>query len=116
MLWNYSFQVRMDSGTWVDVVDGLYHTYGSLPDGQHTATVGATDTAGNYAEMSVTFNVQVPEEEPEEDEEEEPDTEEEDDLPIDADGSGPRLPASMLIAVLLLLFVIGIVIAINKTK
>ena len=51
------YQVRIDSGSWINKGTGTSHTFSGLSDGSHSAEVLAMDNAGNSATDSVTFTV-----------------------------------------------------------
>ncbi len=51
------YEVRMDSGSWINKGTGTSHTFTGLADGSHTAEVRALDNAGNSNTDTVTFTV-----------------------------------------------------------
>ncbi len=51
------YEVRIDSGSWVDVGMNTTQDFAGLPDGSHTVDVKAIDNAANEATASVTFSV-----------------------------------------------------------
>jgi len=53
------YEVRLDGGAWVYTVSSREYTFTDLSNGQHTAFVRAYDTAGNSAEDSRSFNIDV---------------------------------------------------------
>jgi len=53
---NY-YEVRIDSGSWINKGTGTSHTFNGLADGSHSAEVRAWDNAGNSNTDSVTFTV-----------------------------------------------------------
>ena len=51
------YEIRMDSGAWIDAGTNTTYHFGNLTDGEHTVYVKAIDNAGNEAEANVTFTV-----------------------------------------------------------
>jgi len=51
------YEVRNDSGSWINVGTNTSYTFSGLPDGNHTVDVRAFDYAGNNATASVNFTV-----------------------------------------------------------
>lgn len=50
-------EVRLNTGTWIDVGVALQHTFEDLEDGEYTVTVRVVDLHGNEDTDSVTFTV-----------------------------------------------------------
>jgi len=51
------YEVKLDTGSWIDVGTQTQYTFTGVSDGQHTVYVKAVDDAGNIATDSVTFTV-----------------------------------------------------------
>ncbi|MHA1827993.1 MAG: Ig-like domain-containing protein [Candidatus Heimdallarchaeaceae archaeon] len=51
------YNVRIDSGAWINVGTSTSYTFTGLADGSHTSDVQAYDAAGNVGSDSVTFTV-----------------------------------------------------------
>ncbi len=51
------YEVRIDSGSWINKGTGTSHTFTGLSDGSHTAEVRAVDKASNSNTDTVTFTV-----------------------------------------------------------
>ncbi len=51
------YEVKMDSGQWINVGNATHYTFSNIPDGEHTAYVRAFDFSGNNATAEVTFDV-----------------------------------------------------------
>ncbi|MFO7991326.1 MAG: Ig-like domain-containing protein [Thermoplasmata archaeon] len=53
------YEIRRDSGAWLDVGTSTSHTYSGLSEGDHTVDVMAYDTIGQTDMDSVTFEVDI---------------------------------------------------------
>ena len=53
------YEIRMDSGSWVDVGTDTNHTFSGLAEGNHTVDVRAVDMAGNDGTDSISFWVDL---------------------------------------------------------
>jgi hypothetical protein len=53
------YEVRLDSGSWINTGTSTSYTFNNVDDGAHTATVGAYDKAGNDQEDTVSFGVDI---------------------------------------------------------
>ncbi len=51
------YEIRLDSGSWLNVGTSTQYAFSSLSDGAHTVYVMAVDKAGNTAKASVNFTV-----------------------------------------------------------
>jgi hypothetical protein len=51
------FETRLDDNPWISTELNLAHTFGDIPDGNHTVTVKAVDKVGLSKEDSVSFIV-----------------------------------------------------------
>lgn len=56
---NKGYSIRLDEGTWYQVVDGENFTFGMLTEGHHTVEVSVKDLAGNTNYSVVNFWVQL---------------------------------------------------------
>jgi len=52
------YEVRIDSGEWINVGTDTSYNFTDLKEGKHTVEVKAVDTAGNTYTTSITFNIQ----------------------------------------------------------
>ena len=49
------YEVKLDSGTWINTGTAISHTFNGINIGSHTVYVRATDKAGNSKEQQVNF-------------------------------------------------------------
>ncbi len=58
------YQIRIDGGEWKEPDSDSRHTFVGLQEGEHTVEIRAYDRAGNAANRTVTFELEVEEEPP----------------------------------------------------
>ncbi len=51
------YEIQLDGSSWINVGTNTSYTFTGLSDGQHTVTVRAYDSAGNYTSASASFTI-----------------------------------------------------------
>jgi hypothetical protein len=54
------YEIKLDSGNWIDKGTATSHTFNGMNDGSHTICVKAIDKIGNSKEYTTSFSVNVP--------------------------------------------------------